>query len=728
MNRKRMKIQAIYIYLFFLLTGSALSSCQQEELVDATKGGFRISLSDTTVGVETKADADTDALPEEVLSKFHLCITNEGTGQVIYDAGYTSETIKAAEGSYKMNAVFGTNPLLGWDPYYVGEATNQKVESGQTTSVEVKCALGNALASVVVWPDAEVMEKVFDEYGIKVVVENKSVVLKPEGSSPAYFQPGKKVNFYFVGKLKGHTESITPQLLESEEFPDSFQAKDHCKLTLKIQDDLSLSVEKAEIETEAIHTTIPLEWLPEPKVMVSGFVNNSLSFYETESPDAAIGLMLSSGLQEMKFKLDLQDERFKGLSGEYTLSQISEEKRKELTDSGLSLPELGDKGTVGFVGPDFITSLYSVNEGTPVTNTITITEVKANDRTISPTETYMLEVKKPEFSIAVQDYNIWSKQFTIDECDIVSGDEQKLRAGLKYQYRLKGENDWKDCSDDNAHVFQTSQPSTLEFETRAIYRDALISNIANGALEEERQVPNGNMDAWTASTREAKVSGIESYQQPYFQPWDTSVEHWWDTNSNKTMPKSITSCLLNKDKLPNVKSFPTITYRDLEAGNREAIIRTISVNNANISSTSLGENIRGILYAGETDDSGNMKEGRSFLSRPSGLSFRYKYSSYDNERFGVYIELYNEDTKIANGSFLSVNGISVDSYAQGTLKLSYVDESLKATSIRIRFCSVAEGDSPAIEIGKTVFLPTGNRNAHAGSELYINDISLIYDK
>ena len=166
----------------------------------------------------------------------------------------------------------------------------------------------------------------------------------------------------------------------------------------------------------------------------------------------------------------------------------------------------------------------------------------------------------------------------------------------------------------------------------------------------------------------------------------------------------------------------------LSNGNKAALVRTISVHNLNIDKTSYGSNVRGILFAGISDDSGNMTEGRPWSSRPTALVFHTKYNSYDNERFGVYVELYNNETLIANGSLLSTNGVSINSYTEQNMLLNYVVDNKKATSIRIRFCSVAEEDSPAIQINKAVYLPTGNQNAHAGSELFVDNISLIYEK
>ena len=71
-----------------------------------------------------------------------------------------------------------------------------------------------------------------------------------------------------------------------DDFPDPFKAKGHLKITLGLENTgsgVSIEVVKAEIDTITISETIPLEWLPKPKVEADGFTNNALTFVETET-------------------------------------------------------------------------------------------------------------------------------------------------------------------------------------------------------------------------------------------------------------------------------------------------------------------------------------------------------------------------------------------------------------------------------------------------------------
>ena len=178
---------------------------------------------------------------------------------------------------------------------------------------------------------------------------------------------------------------------------------------------------------------------------------------------------------------------------------------------------------------------------------------------------------------------------------------------------------------------------------------------------------------------------------------------------------------------PNYKCFPTTTYTEESISGKAAVIRSVSVNGWNSEILGTGKN-RGIFYVGSTADNGTMTEGREWNSRPSQLTFMYKYESYDNEHFGVYIELLSEDgTIIASGEFLSNEGISVSSYEKVEIMLNYTNSSLKASKIKIRFTSVADGESISTR-KQTISIPAGSYKIYGGSVLTIDDISLIYDK
>lgn len=702
-------IKSLYIALVVLL----LAACQAE-LWENMEGGFLISLGED-VSVTTKSTPA--ELGKPTTDKFTLKIVKENTGSTLYEDTYTSQIIPASSGLYTVTATCGNNPVLALDaPYYKGEQSGVEVTEGPATPVSLTCKVANALASVV-YNNSEKFDELFSSYAVKITVNQQYVSIgKEQSTKSAYYQAGSLPTFQFIGTLKDNGQEVS-MLLEDEKLTDpaTFAAAKHCKLTLSVKPATSgviLTVEKVEVENVTISETIPVDWLPAPKISATGFDDNkNLTVYETgNAPSVSIDFTVSQPLQDISFTLNFNDENLRSLNKDYQLSTLSDEDRITLSDAGITLPLIGSNSPK-MTFSDYLTSqLLSKNEGV-VNNQIIINSVTANNRTNTDgAQTYTIAVRKPEFSVSVLPGNIWSKEFTVEEITVEEGkgNADKIKGSLVYQYQ-DADGIWRNCNNQETRqqVF-TEHPQNRNYKVRALYREALASNEVSVEMEEPKALPNGNMDEWLSSTR---------YKQPYYQPW--SNETWWDTNNNVTMPKSYLT-------YPNYKCFPTTTYTESGVSGRAAIIRSVAVNGANSEIMGSGEN-RGILYTGTTSDDGTMTEGREWTSRPSQLTFMYQYESYDNEHFGAYIELLSEDgTKIASGEYLSEK-ISITSFQKAYITLKYTNETLKAFKIKIRFVSVADGESVSTR-KQTITIPAGSYKIYGGSVLTIDDISLIYDK
>lgn len=709
-------IHSLYIGLLSLL----FIGCQEEQLNNMQTGGFQISLQDVAADITTKTLPKD--LEDPIVSNFHLKITNENNGISAYDGAYISDLIPASTGVYSITATHGDNPPLAKDnPYYKGDTTGVKLEEDQVASVELKCRVANALASVVYTSEA-MFKEVFTDYRVKVGIGSLTLDLKNGTTESAYYQAGSIPTFTFVGTLKGNGKEVT-KVLEDTKLtdPSTFAAGQHCKITLSLStttSGLNLHIEKVEATPVTITATIPMEWLPAPKVSATGFdENNTLTIYETEeASSASIDFNVAQPLQDLYFKLNFDDENLSSLNKEeeeeYQLSKMSEEEKSAFTSAGIILPSIGSTEPQIIFSEDFISKLLSKNDGT-VSNIIVIDSVKANDR-INKDESplsYTIAVNKPVFLVDVLDGNVWSKTFTAEEISVSEGkgNLETIKKNLVYQYQ-ETDGTWQDFSNQDARqqVF-AEHPQNRYYKVRALYRNVLASNEVDVELEEPTALPNGNMEEWISSTR---------YKQPYYQPW--SNEAWWDTNNNETMPKSYST-------YPNYKCFPTTTYTDSGVSGKAVVIRSVAVNGWNSEAMGKGET-RGVFYAGSTSEDGTMAEGREWFSRPSQLTFMYQYDSYDNEHFGVYVELISQDgTIIASGQFISTQGVSISNFEKVEVPLNYTDSSLKAGKIKIRFVSVADGESVSTR-KQTISIPAGSYKIYGGSALSVDDITLVYDK
>lgn len=724
-----------YIKLLSLgLLCLSVGSCRQDDwAVSESQTGFYISLADADVQTETRSTPQ--ELGKPTTDNFTLKIVNSASGKSIYDAGYTKDIIKASAGVYDVTTSFGDNAVLAFDaPYYEGKKEDIAIEEGDTASVTVECAVANALASVT-FEDSEKFKELYSSYAVEVAVENSSLKLGDGDKRSAYYRADSKPTFTFKGVLKANGKSVEA-LLEDKTLSDpaTFAAKAHCRLTLALKEmvpGIIPTIVKAEVDTVTVSETLPMEWLPAPKVSATDFgENRTLDVYETAPTEASIDFALSSPLQDIDFSVNFADENLQSLNGDYTLSTLTNEQRLDFINAGIDIPIIGeDKPSVRFSNT-LTGALLATNEGV-VNNTFTLKSVKANDRTNADGAlTYTIATHKPEFTVSVLPGNIWTKEFTVEEITVEEGkgNLEEIKKSLVYQYQENGE--WKDCNnqDSRQQVF-AEHPSNRNYKVRALYRGALASNEVDVEMEEPKALPNGNMDEWNETTRRVRyfyLFGSKYYEQPFFEPWNDNMEHWWDTNSIATMPETFTL------DYPNHNCFPTVTFLINPQG-KAAIIRTINTSGSNTSATVVGTNVSGILYAGTTSSDGTLSEGRPWSSRPTQLTFNYKYSSYDNERFGVYVELYADgnSSPIATGTYESINGESKTEFTSYTIKLEYSNLELKPSTIKIKFCSVAINDDPAVQKDVSVNVPEGSDkyyNVHGGSVLTIDDISLVYDK
>ena len=724
-------------HVWMACIGLCLFSCTQTDELETAQGktGFIVSLTDGTK-LDVSRATPGDIVDSEGIegADFNLRIVNVETKEEIYNKKVGTGVIDAYSGVYDLTATYGENPVLALDaPYFKGETTGVEVFNDQITPVTIACKVANALVSVTYDNSKASFEDVYSNYYVEVKVGSATPVqIDKTGAKSAYMQAGSAFDVIFHGTPKDANEDKSVVLDTEFGVPATLNAGDHLKLTLSPKldrFDIPLSIVDVDVVEAPLTEEIPMEWLPKPKVEAKGFTDNELSFVETEQKNAKLNLTLSSALQDIKFKFDFEDEQFADvLSKEEYLLSNAEDKQAIETALGITLPAIG--ATEASVDLSALVGKLQTNAGTTTNNAITL-DAKANDRWSSE-ETYTLVCNKPEFSVSVQPENCWSWEFTIDEVSVTSGDADKIKSNLVYQY-YNGTN-WVDCNngltqkfeidESRKYVYLTDKPAERTYQVRAFYRGAVASEESTATLEEPWQLPNWNMDEWNTSTR---------YDRPIFNPWDTDATKWWDTNNNETMADSY-----NSDWA--LKVFPAVTYMEPGYGGsgKSAVIRTLNTGSWWSSQVAaMGTTYRGVLYVGTTSDDGGMNRGQVWNSRPTKMNFIYNYDSRDNEeRFGVYIDLYNEETIIGTGKYESPKE-SKSEFVQQAIAIKYADETLKkVTSICIRFCSVADGDDPGINTAVGVYVPElGSDNSgsnkytvHGGSVLRVDNISLEYTK
>lgn len=733
-------MKKIQTFIYVLLMGFAFAACQDDSLGGTEQGGIRIALTDGTAGV----DVTTRSTPSELFDGFKQKFKFQIKGGDNYDQTYdwTDEVIPLAAGVYDITATCGTEQADGvvqFDkPCYTGTKEGLKVNAGEETKAEIKCEVINALVSIK-FANEEEFETYCPDASIQISVggaTEKWANLKES----AYFKAGSSLSTLQL--CKSDQEDTRIDLLKEAraDIPNSFAAGDHLIITLSIakaNGNVKINVSKVEVKKITIEETIPLEWLPKPKMEIEGFTDNQLVMYESETPTAKFKFNLSSGLQELKFSLNFADETYKSLNKEYALSTLSESDRQALTNAGVVLPSIGAKRDVSLDFSGLAAKLTGATDGSSLDNVITLAEVKANNRVLEEGEqTYTIQTHAPEFDIKVYPGNTWTKQFTANT-EITKGNAEVIRKNMTFEYSTNGSN-WTSSKDS---LIAGLTPGTA-YQVRAKFGKH-VTEVAEVKTYPVIPLKNGDMEDWNL-TRTKETGYIlfvpKSINVPRYYPYvNTETDPWWTTNMERAVIWSVAP--IEATTCPNV-SYVT----DAHTGNKAAEIRT-SGHGGGYATTYAGSAsviyeesaFAGRLFIGTykwEDDKEVQTLGHTYASKPKKLAFWYKYKPFKTDAFKVEISLKSENTVLAEAVFISDASSNEDTeYKYQEIKFEYKEGeeflNLEPTSIYVSFMSTkAESftKNEQFEVATSYNLADiGNWECHIGSRLKIDDVSLIYD-
>ena len=681
----------LYIKLLFILcVCSVFVGCSKDD-EQTERSGFVISLDEATVDVASRATPKELGKPLDV--NFSIKVVNTATGSSVYDGAFT-KLIPVNAGSYELTASYGEDVELEFDtPYYIGKVTAEH-QKNVNTPVSIPCRVGNALLSVV-FENASAFNQLYKKYGLRV-------------------------------DLTAGLASVLP-----------FKAADHAVVKLTTSA-FGLKIEKIEVEKVTVSETIPVEWLPKPKV--SGF--EDITYVETDDApqNAVIDYTASLPIQDMELTLNMQDEQYSVYNKTYTLSTLTSNDRANLGKLGIELPEVGVAKT-GTINLQNLIGTMQTNAGATVDNTFSL-RVKANNRWSDETaaaKTYKVEVVKPEFSVKVDERNCWSREFTVDEVSITSGNAERLKENLVYQYYNGSE--WVDCADRNntkgrlqQFASRAEDISTKQYKVRALYRGAISSSEVTATLETPAQLPNSDMEEWQ-SVKLGRTSIFGGRADFYdFLPYKSGESDiWWATKNERSRDYSVSRI--------KITSAPCVSYTDdpsiVHGGNKSAFIYTSGHGGTYASTIDIiypEGAFAGSLFIGKykwSDNTEQLNPGHAFSKRPTSLVFWYKYIPKNTDSFKVYAELKNGNDIIASGTYIPAAISSETEWVKIELPLVYVNTPDVATDIFVQFLSTEKTSFVASDFDKkkkVSFPNMPNWEVHMGSRLYIDDISLVYDK
>ena len=719
-----------------------LSACS-ERIIEQTPpasgevGTLTIDLSNDmqTENIGTKADAD-----EPALDDFRVAIYKATDKTRLYNDSYANtvgKEIKLNAGDYRLVAQHGDTLGCGFNKAYYLADKAFTINAGVNT-VEAVAKLANVKLAV---NYHETIKENYSEY-YAIVRHNthkgKSVKFSKNETRCGYIPGGEIVLEVYAVVDDAGTEKYfktEPMTYAPNDFVTFTITTDNREGSLVINITVDTTTEDKTETIEIPATTVPQE---APSITLAGFdgAGNVHEFVEGQDAAGHSGMasfIARGSLAHCYLTIDSDWLAAKGVPAEVDFANLDAATRTLLKAAGFAWDE--DMATsrtysyVDFTGviADMMASVKADAEDVEMAE-FTLKAVDAVGK--METESFSIMSGGVKVALDVKDYNVWAAKVVDPVVTISKG----VPALVDFQYSTDGYT-WTDIEvvpSMNGYTLSygtiPTAPNTT-YQVRAIYNDNenCKSQVKTITTEAALQLGNSGFEDYqlvqTDFTPLGGAFGGGTYTRNWYQPFNTG-EVWWACNSLQSMPNghtgwSVTWC----------KNFPSSGYvTDSFAGAKAAMLFCVNVGDDNTEGSigpSDGETYEGEIWIGTADENGNhATEGHAFASRPSRLTFYYKYAPTDGDKFFV-----DAWVKAADGTVIATAqetaGPAADRWTQHSLPFIYKVFDKKAASIYVRF-SACYGDGH-VNTGTTFALGEESVKAHAGSFFKIDDIELIYE-
>jgi hypothetical protein len=327
-------------------------------------------------------------------------------------------------------------------------------------------------------------------------------------------------------------------------------------------------------------------------------------------------------------------------------------------------------------------------------------------------------------TVSYEDNNIWATKATVNGT-IVNAEQA---GSAKLAYRKQGATSWTSLETTTNGTALSASITGLEanttYELVALNGTKVAAAKTTFTTEAATQLPNSDMETWYNSATGSNY--VVSYL-------GSSTDTVWGTNNPMTTSQG--------SDYAYCRSSGTISTSDAHNGTA-ALIRTVGWGSGN-NAVAEGQYLLtpkckyidpGLLHLGSSRTSRasdliattDLTTGMSFSTRPSSLSFWYKYTAKNSSDHGV-AEVYVYDASdniIASGA---ADLEAASSYAEKTVALTYTSNA-KAAKIYVKFLSTYSSSFLSLSTSNMSYPPYGNLSdgMYLGSQLYLDDLSLNY--
>lgn len=342
------------------------------------------------------------------------------------------------------------------------------------------------------------------------------------------------------------------------------------------------------------------------------------------------------------------------------------------------------------------------------------------------------------------DGDVWAKRAYMHVYNVPQDEMQSLKVQKK-----ETNGDWTDIDTQNVEVSGTNLiakglVSNTQQQLRVVKDGKAPTNIVDIKTEEELQVPNAGFEEWHSKALYSQnILWAKNTIYGFYFWKEGESDYWWDTTNTLTTPNPggssvwdyrsasgvVPTSYESETASKHLRSYggQTGLVTNAHSGNTAAEIATVGWGSGNTwagSSGSASNKTSGQLYLGTY--SSPIDYGKVFSSRPTYVTFYYKFYSYNNETTAPFVLLYDESGDVIGEGHLDIIS-SVNDYTPGKIEIEYI-KNTKAKKIVIVFMSTNSENPETIAVRGSKDDWYGNLDSrHIGSILTVDDVQLIYE-
>lgn len=689
-----------------------LASCGKDEYDFGNEGevSFALSAEYMTSAVKSYSEGDfsIDDFTLEIFNEEGVKIKKWKYGEI------KNETVRLNAGYKKAVAFYGDSLAAGFDVIYFAGESEFTVAGQSTTPVSITCRQSNVEIAVE-W--GEYIKSAYSDYNIRIYREGKSgeLLFGSQTTESGYIPAGELSMEITLVDASGESRVYSPEPLQA-------QANDFIKLKIDTKEpdkeevDLDITVETTTndiVEEIKIPAVLVAKEAPSFTFMGEASASAAVSIVEgADGSDLNLSITAPGKIAGCTLTSSFTSPVAEGWPLEIDLIGGDETTLALMKSQGLDW-NLSDEtyANVDFTG--FVKNLRRVSSENSNVATVTVTDKKGKSVAFKLT----FNIGEAQISLEeIPEYDMWATKAYLT-ASTADGDA----AALSVEVSADGGLSWttpqinevsSDASSKRLEIAGLAPGTSYEF--RAAYYSTRSAEVS-ATTEAAEQVPNSGFEEW--NEWEYKPCRLSNDKQSNYGPYASSSSKWWDCNNSETTPENGLSL-----GYLTYKSFPMVSYVPGNESSRAAQIMTIAISSTATPGTAPFPTVcAGRLFSGDYGG----QNSRPFASRPSAISFDYKYVQHESENFIVNVQVIGAGAVIGEGHLYPAGNVS--DWTNITLDIEYTNTAQKADAISIEFISTNASGSDAWEYDQSITYG-GDKIAkvHGGSILTVDNLKMVY--